>query len=1097
MNNGFLTHVKVGLKALLVSAALYASLSHAGQDNIRFETIGLEQGLSQQNVRDIHQDSEGFMWFATQEGLNRFDGYQFKVYSNSLNNPDSIGSSFVNSIAESSDGLLWIGTGSGVSVFDKNTQKFKRYRYLQGNSGQQVSEVKVILIDSMDNIWVGTADGVNLYNPLTDTFELVKIGGTPNGKPVLVDSIVEDITNGIWIGANNHGLYRIDNLTGEVTLITEKLSETHNIRDSGITKLMIDSEQRLWVGTTTKGIFMLDLKMQMTDSLSFATIDQLEDIEVRAVYEDENHNIWVGSRSGLYLLERGTKTVRVFKYDVNNRQSIADNTVSSLFQDRGGVLWVGTYRGLSKWNTATANFDYYRYHSDKSTSLSHPNINVIHNAGNDQVWIGTNNGLNLLDLTTDKIEQIFTPEDGKGLLSNNILSMFAANKEELWIGHLQSGLSYLDRKTNEYKHFVSDPDDPETLGANGVTSIIGGANDEIWVGTYNGGLHRFNRETQKFRRYQHNVNNDFSISSNKVLSLYRDSTDMLWVGTWDAGVNLFNAALGTSQRIQHDEDNNKSLGSNKIWAVHEDKNRNIWIGTSGSGLNFLSYKNRAAGNYEFERYSREHGLPSSNVFSILEDNNGMLWLSTNRGLTKFDPASKNILNYDTTHGLQGNEFNSGAYYKMPDGKFFFGGTNGLTAFFPEDISPNKHVPPVVLTRFQRLNEVSSMNSAQKASNKIEVSHKDYLIAFEFAGLDFASPDNNRYAYKLEGFDADWIEARDVRKATYTNLPAGNYVFKVKASNNDGVWNERGADILLTVLPAPWFSWWAYSIYTFIFLATTFWLYRSYLNKVKQEEIYRLQLENEVQKRTMELSAANEQLMNASVTDQLTGLNNRRYLANVIKDECKNISQEFNAYMAEHDAEANEGPRLFFLMFDLDGFKPINDTYGHDAGDRVIVQVGELLQSVCRDDDIVIRWGGDEFMVIGKVHDQGEVSFLAERIRETIEKYGFNIGLSQRMHLSSSIGYAMYPFAHFSPDSLSWEQVHLLADKALYKSKDNGRNTWVGMVQCPEVPPVGVMNTLTHNVDKAVELGHIILETPDTMRAMHQSRNNVSTLADRK
>jgi diguanylate cyclase (GGDEF)-like protein len=270
-----------------------------------------------------------------------------------------------------------------------------------------------------------------------------------------------------------------------------------------------------------------------------------------------------------------------------------------------------------------------------------------------------------------------------------------------------------------------------------------------------------------------------------------------------------------------------------------------------------------------------------------------------------------------------------------------------------------------------------------------------------------------------------------------------------------------------------------------------------LNKVKQEEIYRLQLENEVQKRTMELSAANEQLMNASVTDQLTGLNNRRYLANVIKDECKNISQEFNAYMAEHDAEANEGPRLFFLMFDLDGFKPINDTYGHDAGDRVIVQVGELLQSVCREDDIVIRWGGDEFMVIGKVHDQGEVSFLAERIRETIEKYGFNIGLSQRMHLSSSIGYAMYPFAHFSPDSLSWEQVHLLADKALYKSKDNGRNTWVGMVQCPEVPPVGVMNTLTHNVDKAVELGHIILETPDTMRQMHQSRNNVSALADRK
>ncbi len=1102
MKNRFSIGFHIGIKALLLSVVLFHGVLQAGQDNIRFETFGLTEGLSQENVRAIHQDSEGFMWFGTQEGLNRFDGYQFKVFSNSLTSPNSMSSSYVYSIAETSDGLIWLGTDKGVNVFDKSTQSFKSYRSKDGGAENSLSVIKVVYVDSFDTVWGGTEDGLVRYNRANDRFETVHLDPAFDNSSLMIDSITEDISNGLWIAVTYQGLYRYDRSTDTVKLFTDRFVESENEPTASprAHQLMIDQEQRLWIGTLKNGVHVLDLKQPVIDGKlpNFVRQESFDDINVKAIYEDQIGNVWIGAETGLFLIDNATKKIELLQYSLNDPTSISDNNITSLFQDKGGVFWVGTYRGLSKWNTATAKFDYYRVQADTSVSLSDPKINAIHNAGNDKVWIATQGGLNLLDLDTNLVEQSFYNEDDKNSLrENNVTALMATSKYELWIGYRYSGMSRLDRRTGEYIHYKSSNSDDKTIGSNSVTSIIKSKANDLWVGTFSGGLNLFDKETETVRRYQHDPNNDFTISSDKVVALFEDKQEMLWVGTIDKGLNLFNPALGTSTRIQQESNNPKSLGSNTVFTIHEDKKGNIWVGTGGAGLNLLSAKNRAIGNYEFEVFSREHGLPSSSVFGILEEHDGMLWLSTNRGLTKFDPETKSILNYDSSHGLQGNEFNFGAYHVMPDGKFFFGGTNGVTAFYPDDIAPNNHVPPVVLTRFQRLNEVSSMNYARNTKNKIEVSYKDYLIAFEFAGLDFASPDNNRYAYKLEGFDADWIEARDVRKATYTNLPAGNYIFKVKASNNDGVWNEEGADIPLTVLPAPWFSWWAYSMYTFVFLAMAFWLYRSYLNKVKQEEIYRLQLENEVQKRTMELSAANEQLMNASVTDQLTGLHNRRYLANVIKDECKNISQEFNAYLAEHDAESNEGPRLFFLMFDLDGFKPINDTYGHDAGDRVIVQVGELLQSVCREDDIVIRWGGDEFMVIGKVHDQGEVSFLAERIRETIEKYGFNIGLSQRMHLSSSIGYALYPFAHFSPDSLSWEQVHLLADKALYKSKDNGRNTWVGMVQCPEIPPVGVMNTLTHNVDKAVELGHIILDTPDTMRAMHQSRNNVSALADRK
>lgn len=1095
--NRFLENV---IRTALLAVCLFAFSVYAGQDNIRFETIGLEQGLSQQNVRAIHQDSEGFMWFGTQEGLNRFDGYQFKVFSNSLYDTNTISSSYVSSIDETSDGKLWLATGAGVSVFDKTTHSFKRYNTFLDGKGGKVIDALVVYVDSLDNVWVGTSNGLNKYDPVNDSFEYVTLKGIKNDKPIRVESIVEDITNGIWIGAQNHGLYRYDTLTERFELFNNIFEGVNDKVTSSIVKLLVDGEQRLWIGTLGQGVFVLDLKLPKHPSnMNHLTkVEGLDAVAVRAFYQDINKTIWIGTNSGLYAYDKNKQFIEVLRYDITNAKSISDNTISSIYQDNGGVFWVGTYRGLNKWNTATANFDFFRYQANKEKSLSNPNINTIFNAGNDHVWVGTHDGLNLIDLVSGNITQFKADANNQNSIrSNNITALFTQSKSELWLGYRGEGLTHINRTTGEHTHYQNIKDNDGSLGANGVTAILGSRSGEIWVGAFNGGLNKFDKETGKFRHYMNSPENGFSLSSNAVTSIYEDSRQMLWVGTFDSGVNLFNPALGTSKRIQNNENDMYSLGNNQVWAVHEDKKGNIWIGTAGAGLNFLSAADRQSGVYKFERIGREQGLPSSVVFSILEDTNGMLWLSTNRGITKFNPETKQMLNYDSSHGLQGNEFNAGAYHKMPDGKFLFGGTNGVTAFYPYDIEPNKHVPPVVLTNFQRLNEVSAMSSSKTNQNKIIVSHKDYLIAFEFAGLDFASPDNNRYAYKLDGFDEDWVEARDVRKATYTNLPAGNYVFKVKASNNDGVWNETGAGIVLTVLPAPWFSWWAYTIYALIVLIALFWLYRSYLNKLKQEETYRLQLENEVQKRTVELSAANEQLMNASVTDQLTGLHNRRYLANVIKEKCNSILEEFREHVSIEGSDPCEGPRLFFLMFDLDGFKPINDTYGHDAGDKVIMQVGELLQSVCRQDDIVIRWGGDEFIVVGKIYEKGEVSALAERIRDTIAKYGFNIGLAQRMHLSSSIGYALYPFAHFSPDSLSWEQVHLLADKALYRAKDSGRNTWCGMVQPSEAPPVGLMNTLMHNVDKAVEQQHIILETPETIVSRQETQVLLTKLSDRK
>ena len=320
------------LRTASLAVCLFAFSVYAGQDNIRFETIGLEQGLSQQNVRAIHQDSEGFMWFGTQEGLNRFDGYQFKVFSNSLYDTNTISSSYVSSIDETSDGKLWLATGAGVSVFDKTTHSFKRYNTFLDGKGGKVIDALVVYVDSADNVWVGTSNGLNKYDPVNDSFEYVMLGGIKNDKPIRIESIVEDITNGIWIGVQNHGIYRYDTLTKRFELFNDIFEGVNDKVTSSIVKLLVDGEQRLWIGTLGQGVFVLDLKLPKHPSNTnhLTKVEGLDAVSVRAFYQDVNKTIWIGTNSGLYAYDKNKQFIEVLRYDITNAKSISDNTISSI-----------------------------------------------------------------------------------------------------------------------------------------------------------------------------------------------------------------------------------------------------------------------------------------------------------------------------------------------------------------------------------------------------------------------------------------------------------------------------------------------------------------------------------------------------------------------------------------------------------------------------------------------------------------------------------------------------------------------------------------------------------------------------------------------
>jgi diguanylate cyclase (GGDEF)-like protein len=1073
LNKHFLT------KYLVFTFLIILKPLHAAQDNIRFQRIALEQGLSQETILSAYQDQEGFMWFGTQEGLNRYDGYQFKVFTHSLRHPDSLSSDWVYSIEESQDGNLWIGTINGINIFDKSTQTFRHLKH-DPNNKNSLSEnnSRVIYKDSDKQLWVGTDSGLNRFNPETREFSRFYNQKEDTLEPNEISSIAQDKEGFLWIGTDGNGLSKFDPKTEKIVTTSKHIRDKSGFSNVNIKSLYIDNLQRIWIGTAGDGLTILDIQdneLHVDTSTSWKP-QEFDGLSISHIYQDKIGNVWIATDLGLFRFNSKLNTFQSILNEPDNLYSLSTNRISYLYQDSGGVFWVGTYSGLNKWNTATAKFDHVRVTSNFSSSLSDNFILGFYEAGNEKMWIATSVGLNLLNTENGLVTQFHhDSENMNSLRSNKIASLFASDHNELWIGYRGKGLSKLDRKTGQYTHYKNDPNDITSLASNGVSSIKQARNGKLWIGAFGGGLNLFDPETEQFIRYTHNKNDLSSIGSNKILSILEDEDGLLWLATLDSGISIFNPRTSSATRLMHEPNVPSSLGNNFIWAIFEDSKSNIWVGTSGSGLNKLSAKNRYSGNYKFEKISREEGLPSNTVYGIIEDSEGFLWLSTNRGLTKFNPNTKAILNYDSSHGLQGNEFNTGAYYQAGDGKVYFGGTNGVTAFYPEDISPNSHVPPVVLTKFQKLNEVVSIDSLTPESNNIQISHKDYLIAFEFAGLDYASPSNNRYKYKLEGFDEEWIEAADVRKATYTNLPSGNYVFRVKASNNDGIWNDKGAVVALTVLPAPWYSWWAYLIYGLISLAILYRIYRSYVNKLLEEANYRKKLESEVESRTVELSSANEQLLNASITDQLTGLNNRRYLNSIVEQRCSAVLREFEREAKTGKSNSESGPRLFFLMFDLDGFKPINDAYGHGSGDKVIVQVGEVLKSVCRKSDTVIRWGGDEFLVMGRVEESTEVEILAERLRSKIAANGFDIDLKQKMYLSCSIGYSLFPFSHHYPNALSWEQVHLLADKALYKSKDAGRNKWTGILQSVQKPPANVMGTLTQNIEKVIKDGHVTIK----------------------
>ncbi len=794
-----------GLCLIVLACGPFATPAHAQPPDPRFVHLTTADGLSHNIVYCILQDRYGLMWFGTQDGLNRYDGYAFTIYRHLRSDPRSLVHNTVNVLYEDRAGTLWVGTVGGLDSFTGDGH-FVHHTAIPPES------IGALYQDADGFLWVGTiGGGLFRYDPATG--QAREYRHDPADPFSLSDnnvlSLYEDRAGTLWVGTVG-GLNGFDRATGRFTHYTHDPADPHSLSYNQLAAILEDRSGTLWVATGTfhenrvGGLDALDRATgRFTHYRAGEDPHTLSHNHVQALYEDRTGTLWVATEDGLNILDRATGRFTRYVHDPLDAHSLIHNNVNAIYEDRSGILWFATWGGVSRYARAKDRFQRYRHDPLDPNSLGSLAVGALAEDRAGRLWIGLyDGGLDRLDRATGQFTHYrHDPADPHSLSHDHVTALLVDREGVLWVG-TSAGLDRLDEATGRFIHYTHDPDDPHSLGPGAVKVILEDRSGDLWIGTEEpGGLSRFDRKSGTFIRYPPRPDDPNRFPSTYgVRAIYEDSGGDLWLGTY-SGLVRFDRRSGTFTRYRHDDADPYSLSDDFVWAIAEDRDGVLWVGTH-RGLNRLD---RETG--QFTVYTVEDGLPNDAVASILPDEEGNLWLGTmGGGLSRFTPQTGAFRNYDTGDGLQGEHFLIGAAYRSPGGEMFFGGLEGFNAFYPADVRDNPYVPPVVLTAFRKFDQVVTFDTPLTELREITLSYRDNFFAFEFAALDYTDPQKNRYAYKLEGFDRDWIECGTRRYAGYTNLPPGKYTFRVRGANNDGVWNEEGLAVRLVITPPFWATW---------------------------------------------------------------------------------------------------------------------------------------------------------------------------------------------------------------------------------------------------------------------------------------------------
>ncbi|MCB8995115.1 MAG: hypothetical protein H6538_05865 [Bacteroidales bacterium] len=870
--NGFLNLLKTAArKGIILPLFLSFLISGYSQDNFLFERFNLEDGLSNNSINCILQTSDGFLWVATKDGLNRYDGQGFKVFKNNSSDSLSLPENYVMSLFEGRDSTLWVGTwGGGLCRYDRINERF----YPTRKKGFLDDYIQCISEDHSGKIWFGTTTGgLFKIDPSSgDIFHFPLIQN--NGGKVLTNNItciLEDDSFRLWIGTWDAGMIKFNPGNGKCRQFLYEPENKNTIDGNGVWNIIENGENQLILSSFSGIKSFSSLEEKITDSPKNSNYSIIATAIIRQALRDKKGRLWIGSYDyqGLFLQERdasGKEILRQFLREDDNSQSISFDRIRWIYEDKKSNIWIGTENGLNKL-PAYQPFRQFRHLPLRPNSLDGRVVSSIIEDPDSVLWIGFGGGgFEKINLRTNSKKHFINSPYNKNSLSDNDVSSVYRDKDGIvWICTMNGGLNRFNPVTERFKIYKSVPGDTNSLSSNWIHQVLE-TSDNLFLVATNSGLDQFDTRNEKFSFFEPALQAG-QIPFPKTISvnaLFEDSRKNIWVGTWLDGLYRYEPAAKKIFQFLPSEADTSSISSNKITCIYEDSGGNIWLGTHSGGINKFDYSTG-----RFVRYTTENSLPNDVVFGILEDTHKNLWLSTMKGLVKFNPETGYTRVYDELDGLVNNQFNWRASFKNSSGVMYFGGINGFVSFHPDSVKIDNEPPLVTITSFKVYSGKKSFNQFIPETKKIKLEHKQNFFSIEFTALDMTPNEKHKYAYKLEGIDPDWVYSDSRSTAFYTDIRHGSFLFQVKASNADNVWSEP-TSLSITILPAWWNTWWIKVLSLLIIIGIVFIVIRIRFWQLLEIERIRLNiasdLHDEMGSNLSSISVDSQQLMRSGSSD---------------------------------------------------------------------------------------------------------------------------------------------------------------------------------------------------------------------------------------
>ena len=806
---------------------------HSQHQSLAVTRYTIEEGLSDNLINCVLQTRDGFLWVATMNGLNRFDGTHFKIFQHDFSDSLSLSENYIMSLCEDSKGNLWVGTwGGGLCLFNREKENFSRFRHIPSNPNSINDDYVGSIFEDHDGIlWIGTTGGgLNRLDPHSIHFK--------HYFNCNITSICEQKSGVLWLGTwdnglKQNGLLRFDTKTEMFTSFKHNPNNLLSISSDTVWSVTNEGDSILWLGTY-RGVDRFNLR---TYTASHFEKNILDGSVIRQVFVDKKNRMWAASFNyrGLFLFEKGNDSKQTslrLLANNNDKTSLNSDCIRWLYEDYYGNLWIGTQNGLNK-IAASKQFFQYTY---LPTSYKHTvgNVGALFQDGKNNLWVAYGGGgIDKIDRKTNT--RIHFGQNTKSLSDYDITSIYEDKSGTVWIGTRNGGLNKYNSKSNSFTSYLHNSNNVQSIRANWVHEMFETHDGKFLIQTETG-TDVFDRGKNTFARLEESLNDSIDGSTIWGNIAIEDKSGNLWFSQWLAGVLYYNVKTKKYTRFMPETNNPRSISSTKTTSMFEDSRKNIWICTYGGGVNKFDSATKT-----FARYTTRNGLPNDAVFKIEEDNNGFLWMSTMNGLARFNPSNETFRRFDVTDGLINNEFMWRSSFKNSKGEMFFGGEGGFISFFPDSIMDDTRPVKVALTSFKVFERELQLPQSLQTTKEIILKYNQNFFSIEYTALDFADPSHHKYMYILEGFDKQWNNAGDRKFASYTDVHPGTYRFIVKAANGDGLWNNEGLSLSIIVTPAFWMTWWFKLSIILTLIGVVILIYRYRLNNIFTLQRVRLKI----------------------------------------------------------------------------------------------------------------------------------------------------------------------------------------------------------------------------------------------------------------